>query len=62
MDLKLTPEEQELVSEVLEEHHRTLLREISRTDHHEFRVVLKKKEKLLESVLNKLGTSELLPK
>lgn len=54
MELILTPEEHELLSEVLEEHHRELVREISRTDRHEFRILLRKKEKLLESVLNKV--------
>ena len=55
MELLLNLEEKRLVMEVLEEHHRQMLREISHTDHHEFKVALKKKEQLLESVLNKLS-------
>ena len=54
MELILTAEEKELVMGILEERHRELLREISRTDRHEFKLVLRKNEKLLESVVNKL--------
>jgi len=58
MELLLNLEEKKLLMEILEEHHRQLLREISHTDHHEFRIALKKKERLLESVLSKLQASE----
>jgi hypothetical protein len=54
MELTLTVEERELVLEILGQRHRELLREISRTDHHEFKLALRKKEKLLESVENRL--------
>lgn len=54
MDLTLTSAERELLLEVLEEHHRELLREIARARHHEFKVALRSKEKLLESTLKKL--------
>lgn len=54
MDLTLTSAERELLLEVLEEHHRELLREIARARHHEFKVALRSKEKLLESTLTKL--------
>jgi len=53
MELLLTSDEGELLLEVLEEHHRALLREISRTKHHEFKLALKNKEKLLVSILDK---------
>ena len=52
--MELTSAEYELLLEILKEHHRELFREIARTDHREFRSVLKNKEKLLESVISKL--------
>jgi hypothetical protein len=38
-----TPEEHELITETLEEHHRELLREICRTEHREFKAVLRRR-------------------
>jgi len=57
MDLKLTLDEEELIKEMLEEHHRELLMEIARADHREFRLDLRKKEQVLKSVLNKLSAA-----
>lgn len=54
MELTLTIEECELLLEILGERHRALLREISHTDHREFKLLLLKREKLLESVENRL--------
>jgi hypothetical protein len=54
MELTLTVEERELVLEILAQRHRELLREISHTDHHEFKLALRKKEKLLDGVENRL--------
>jgi hypothetical protein len=54
MDISLTLEERELLMDILEERHRELLREISRTTHYEFKIGLKKNEKLLQSIINKL--------
>jgi hypothetical protein len=54
MELTLTNAERELLLEVLKQHHRELFREIARTDHRELRSVLKNKEELLDSVVNKL--------
>jgi len=54
MELTLTVDERELVLEILGQRHRELLREISHTDHHEFKLALRKKEKLLESIENRL--------
>jgi len=54
MELTLTVEERELVLEILGHRHRELLREISHTDHHEFKLALRKKEQLLESIENRL--------
>ena len=60
MEVTITPEEMELLIEILEERHRDLLREISRTSHHEFKLVLRKKEKLLELVLLRLRAAQLV--
>lgn len=57
MELTLTSAERELLLEVLEEHHRELLREIARARHHEFKVALRMKEKLLESTVTKLNVA-----
>ncbi len=54
MELTLTTEEWELLLEVLSERHRALLREISHTDHREFKLALLKREKLLDSIVNRL--------
>jgi hypothetical protein len=53
VSLTLTNEERELIQEILEERHRTLLLEISHTDHHHFKAVLRTKAELLESVLSR---------
>jgi vacuolar-type H+-ATPase subunit E/Vma4 len=55
MKLEITYEEHELLTEILEEHRRELLREIAKADHHEFKKRLRGKEQLLESVFDKLG-------
>jgi len=54
MELTLTVEEWELLLEILDERHSALLREISHTDHREFKIALRRREKLLESVVNRL--------
>ncbi|HUC29366.1 MAG TPA: hypothetical protein VMR80_07275 [Candidatus Acidoferrum sp.] len=51
--LTLNDEERDLVQEILEERHRTLLLEIAHTDHLHFKQVLRKKAGLLESVLTR---------
>ena len=58
MELTLTNAERELLLEILKQHHRELFREIARTDHRELKLVLKNKEVLLDSLVNKL---ELMP-
>jgi len=58
MELTLTIEEWELLSEILGERHRALLREISHTDHREFKFVLLKREKLLESIVERLRAKQ----
>jgi hypothetical protein len=55
MQLILTFEERELLREMLEEHHRCLVLEIARTDHHHFRQVLRTKQKVLEELLSRVA-------
>ena len=57
MDLVLSAEEQELLLQILEQRHLELQKEILHTDHREFKQVLRKNEKLIESMLNRLRTS-----
>ena len=54
MELMLTPEEQELLTSILEQRQRELLKEISHTDHQKFKETLRKNEKVLESILSRL--------
>lgn len=54
MELILSTEEQQLLLDILEQRHRELMKEISHTDHHEFKQALRKNEKLLESILSHL--------
>ncbi len=53
VSLTLSEEEKDLVREILEERHRILLMEISNTDHHHFKLVLRKKAEMLESLLSR---------
>ena len=55
MDLQLTPDESELLREMLEEHHRSLVLEIARTDHYHFCQVLRTKQKVMEQLLEKVA-------
>ena len=57
MELRLT-EDREFLMDVLGQHQHESLREISRTHHHEFKVTLKKNERLLESMLERLEAAE----
>lgn len=54
MELLLSTEEQELLLQLLEQRHLELQKEISHTDHREFKQALRKNEKLIESMLNRL--------
>lgn len=58
MEVTLTFAENELLLQILEERYRELQKEICHTDHHEFKLVLRKNEQLLESVLNKLRATQ----
>lgn len=54
--LRLTAEEADFLTHILEERHKELLSEIHHAHHHDFKVVLRDREKLLESLLEKLST------
>jgi hypothetical protein len=58
MELPLTVDEQQLIADVLRRYQRELTVEISHTDHHEFKVRLRERERLLEGLLEKLGVSQ----
>jgi len=54
MELILSAEEHELLLSIIEQRYREIQTEISRTDHHEFKVLLRRHEKLLDSLLSRL--------
>ena len=53
VSLALNDEERVLIQELLEDRYRTLLLEIAHTDHHHFKVVLRKKADLVESLMSR---------
>ena len=57
MELLLTAEEQQFLHEILERRLRELQKEISHTDHREFKAVLRENEKKIESILRRLRMS-----
>ncbi len=57
MELRLTQEEFELLTEVLQEKHASMAREIRRADYHEFKEMLKHRERRLEAIMDKLGVA-----
>ena len=58
MELILTSEEGQFLAKLLEERYRELLRELTHTDHRDFKLMLKQKAQLLEAILEKLGVFE----
>lgn len=57
MEITLSGDEREFLAQVLQERHRDLLHELFRTDDREFKKLLRAREQLLESLLNKLGVN-----
>ena len=56
MRVEFTPAEHELLAQILEERYRELTLEIRHARHHQqFRTALREKEKLLESIIEKVG-------
>lgn len=58
MELRLTLEQQQLIADVLRQHQRELMMEISHTDHRELKTRLRERARVLEDVLEKLGVSQ----
>jgi hypothetical protein len=54
MELTLSAQEAALIKDILEERHLALQREIARTDHREFKQILRERERILESVLERV--------
>ncbi len=57
VEVSLTASERELLLEILEARYRDLVREISRAEHHGFKLGLKDNAVLIESMLSKLRTA-----
>jgi len=55
MQLLLSRDEHEFLTELLQQTRRDLRAEIHKTEAHDFRMDLKKKERILESLLRKVG-------
>ena len=58
MQINLSDKEASLITEILEQHQRELLREIARSRHHEFKRVLREKEDCLATLLSKLNIAK----
>jgi len=58
MQLQLSPAEQQLLTNLVEERYRTLLIEIRHTDSYSFKQALRDRQKLMESVLDKVNAKE----
>ena len=56
LSLTLSAEERAFLFDILEERQRMLLREIDHADHHDFKIALKRKERMLESLLDRVTT------
>lgn len=54
MELTLNIEEQKLLLSILDWRHEELLNEIAHTDHREFKQELRKDERLIDSLLNRV--------
>ena len=54
MELTLSAEEQEFLLNILEQHDRELLKEIAHTDHRDFKQGLRRNEKLLDVLIDRL--------
>jgi hypothetical protein len=54
MELRLTGKEEDLLRELLQEHHKHLLHEINKTSHREFKTDLRNRCTLVEGMMEKL--------
>jgi len=55
LSLTLSAEERAFLFDILEERLRMLLQEIDHADHHDFKIALKSKERMLESLLDRMA-------
>jgi hypothetical protein len=58
MQLELTQEEQDFLKELLQEDYQELREEIYKTEDYKFKLGLRTKEKIFESILKKLAGME----
>lgn len=58
MDIHLSDQEYALMTEILQERHSALMREIAHTDQREFKQMLKKRMEVLEWIMEKLGVGQ----
>ncbi len=58
MEISVSDEEYGLLAEILQERHLALLHEISHTDRHEFKQMLKQRNRVLEHLMETLGVTE----
>ncbi len=61
MEITITTEEKELLLEILRERRDAFLREISHADNRDFKCLLRRKEQLLESLLNRVRVDVRFP-
>ena len=54
MELRLTEKEEELLREVLQDHHKHVLHEINKAHHYEFKTALRNRCTVLEGIMEKL--------
>ncbi len=59
MEFQLTLAEQEVLAEILRQHQRELMLEISHSDHHELKLRLRARAQFVEGLPDKLGISGL---
>lgn len=58
MRIEFTDQELDLVNEVMQLHQETLLRDIARADHRDYKQMLRARLQVLESILGKLKVAE----
>ncbi|MGE5114567.1 MAG: hypothetical protein ACM3JB_27210 [Acidobacteriaceae bacterium] len=58
MRIELTDQELDLVSEVIQLHQETLLRDIARADHRDYKQMLRARLQLVEDLLGKLKLAQ----
>ena len=56
MELQLTESERDLIVHMLSHRYRELMHEVSKTSHRDFKNILKEDEKVIEGLMEKLGS------